>query len=198
MGHNILSDKLDQIQKEDLGIHFGESLLWEDLSAQLGEKETRFVERKLLIAACITVLILLFPIVFMIDTKPAQLAIETAILSPEIAPISENSEDLIKAEKVKKAPIYSVDRKGVDLELASTLEIAEPNLEPIQIQKGEKVKRQLFADQDISVIQASLGTPSIGKEKSVSLRAQLHTSSQPVQLNNQALKITLFEKSNHE
>ena len=70
------------------------------------------------------------------------------------------------------------------------------NLKPILIEK-EQIERQLFANEDISIIQASLGTPKIEKEKSVTLRAQSHTSSQTVQLHNQALKIKLFERSNH-
>ncbi len=200
MGHKTLADKLDQIQREDLGIHFDESLLWEDLSASLGEKKSVLVERRLLIAACITLLILLFPIVLIMDSKPTQLTLESNVIPEQLViqeALIEEPTVIEKVEETEKTPIYKVEKKGLSIELANRIELAAIDMRPIPIIKKDKLERQSFADQDISIIQASLGTPSIGKEKSVSLRAQLHTSSQPVQLNNKAFKIKLFDKLNH-
>ncbi|MFK7953643.1 MAG: hypothetical protein AB8B73_12415 [Ekhidna sp.] len=201
MGHKTLSDKLDKIKKEDLGIHFDQALLWEDLSMKLETKKKIFTEKKLMLAACITLLILFLPMFLMRDTKPGQLAIDihtvedVSLKQEKIISIADNR-ITEKEEEIKKTPIYSVSKKSVSLALANPVELGKVQLLPIQEPQKETKKGRSFADQDISIIQASLGTPSIGREKSVSLRAQLHTSSKPVQLNNQALKIKLFERSN--
>lgn len=200
MGHKSLSDKLDQIQKADLGIHFDESLLWEDLSLKLSDKKPVVFERRLLIAACITLLILLFPIVLIndsivVETNGIAQSFEgmdtTELLDKEVLMTQKNDTEKVVMNKMR---LYSVKGKKIDISIA-TIDLIRINIEPLYIIKEQKTERQLFADQDISIIQASLGSSSIEKGKSFTVRAQLHASSQPAQLNNQELKIKLFETS---
>lgn len=198
MGHNILSDKLDQIQKGDLGIHFDDAFLWGELDAQLGNNKAVLIERRLLMAACITLLILLFPIVLRMDSKPVQLTMENQSI-PQVLAEAEVL-DLIPAleekKKVIQTSILFVHRKEIIVSPIASMDFSRIEMNRIQKLKEKKIERQLFADQDISIIQASLGTPSIEKGKSLKVRAQLQAFSQPVQLNNQAFKIKLFESSN--
>lgn len=200
MGHNKLSQKLDQIRREELGIHFDNSILWEDLSTKLGNSKAVLIDRRLLIAACVTLLILLFPIVFINDSAPVQLASEVS--SDEF--VNEGAEKLGNPvvaipetnEKIAKTTLHFVARKEIEFNTVALIDYSMDDLKLLPIVKNKKIKKQLFADQDISIIQANLGKSRIEKEKSVRMSAQLHTSSQSVQLNNQELKIKLFERSN--
>jgi hypothetical protein len=194
MGHNTLSDKLDQIQKEELGIHFNDSLLWEELNGRMEIKKAGF-DFRLLIAACISLMILFSP--FILVNNQTELGSEISSLTPiqKTEPIPAEPM-IVEDQTLVKTAVHDIKKRPIDIGEKEVAEIGKLVIHPIEVQEYTKQKRQLFANEDISIIQANLGTPSIEKGKSVTIRAQFHASSQPVELNNQELKIKLFEVSN--
>lgn len=209
MGHKTLTEKLDQIGKEDLGIHFDQSLLWNELEAQLDQKKKPVLSLKLLMAACIALLILFLPFTLLdhmisVNDNPVQnQRVETVI------PKSENDSEQPIIEPVKKQTAQrkitvptKTDSATFNEELAVVEQISEPEKEteeiestPVKMEKEEQPKRRVFALQDISVIQASLEKPAIERERGFAIKAQLQSDSRPSDLfKNKELKFTLYAK----
>jgi hypothetical protein len=194
MGHNTLSDKLDQIQKEDLGIHFDEAFLWGELKDKMEGKKSGF-DYRLLIVACISFIILFAPFILVNN----QVGSESEISSISPYQKMQQSEEAIPRSEgmsIEKMAIHTIEKRPMHIEVSEVAQFVKLTIKPIEIVEYQEQKRQLFANEDISIIQASLGTPTIEKGKSISIRAHLQASSQPIELNNQALKIKLFETSN--
>jgi hypothetical protein len=197
MGHNALSDKLDQIQKEDLGIHFDEALLWGELKNKMEGKKVGF-DYRLLIVACISFIILFAPFILVNNQVAPESEISSISSYQEIKQSEEAAIPRSEGRSIEKMAIHAIEKRPIHIEVSEVEQFVKLTIKPIEIVEYQEQKRQLFVNEDISIIQANLGTPSIEKGKSVSIRAQLRASSQPVELNNQVLIIKLYEISNNK
>ncbi|WP_421764242.1 hypothetical protein [Ekhidna sp.] len=199
MVRSKLSEKLDNISQHDLGFEFDDAAVWSALDQRLGSK--RAYANWWIAAACFLIGFTILPIGLLKETStyPSMITDTGAIIN--------DLEPVVIEKKVVEIPVQShekrtaivpnrVSRKGVSpalAEVASVKLLLKPIIKPVQNERNKSV----FSSKDISIIQASLGRPSIEKEKKVTVRAQLHTSSQPLQFNNQSVKIKLFEGSNN-
>lgn len=193
MALNQLSEKLDQATEHDLGFEFDSVAIWTKLEQRLDDRK-RYAYWW--VAACILVGLTIFPIGALKESSTPTPAIISQSHLPAIevltATVLENTHEPTPLKDAE----FTIERKGIDPIQLAQVHIGSMNLQPIAVEKIEKQK-PAFAAEDISIIQASLGRPSIEKEKNVTVRAQLHTSAQPIQFNNQVFKIKLFEGSNN-
>ncbi|NQZ77512.1 MAG: hypothetical protein HRT61_15630, partial [Ekhidna sp.] len=147
-----------------------------------------------IMAAACTLLFVLFPISFLEkstqDISLSEVVEETKKDSPlmEVMPASNIGK---KLEMIPVKTIKSIERRNVNVALASV--DIKPLLEPLLQPKAEE--KPQFAPEDISIIQASLERPSIRKGRTMTIRAQWQKSSTNSNVENQALKIKLYEKN---
>lgn len=199
MVRNKLSEKLDNVSQKDLGFAFDDAALWATLDHRLGTK--KMSSNWWVLAACLLIGFTILPFGLLKETSTSPLLVaedgaivnemESDIIVETVLEITSTSEET----GIIKVP-HSLSRKEVSLVLAEVAPVAL-SLDPICLPTLKERNKVVFNTKDISIIQASLGRPSIEKEQNVTVRAQLHTSTQPVQFNNQVLKIRLFEGSNN-
>lgn len=195
MALNQLSEKLDQLTEQELGIDFDSSEVWSKLEQRLDNRKVYVYWW--VVAACVLMAILFLPISLLKETSSTTSTLSQTIDLPEIETpvVVENPKEVVDTKKLEK-PIWRLDKKDIEPIQLAQVEIKTPALQLI-VFAVEKDNKPTFSGEDISIIQASLGRPKIGKEKNVTVRAQLNTSTQPIQFNNQVLKIKLFEGSNN-
>lgn len=194
MAHNILSEKLDAIKKEELGFSFSEEALWMKMEAQLGTNSGINV-RWWLAAACCFIVVFLAPITMQLENMP--LVAETITKEQALIATPGGQGLELTPKKLESLIIPVAD----DIQSNhSTLALAQVEMKPIiplraqsSLETKVKMKPQ-FAAKDISIIQASLGRPSIGTGRSLTVRAQLQSFSTQSKLNKKELKIKLYEK----
>lgn len=191
MALNQLSEKLDQATEHDLGFEVDSAAIWTKLEQRLDDRKRNAYWW---VAACILVGLTIFPIGALKESSTPTPTIISQSHLPAIE-VPTATEDTHEPTPLKDAE-FTIERKGIDPIQLAQVRIGSMNLQPIAVEKIEKQK-PAFAAEDISIIQASLGRPSIEKEKNVTVRAQLHTSAQSIQFNNQVFKIKLFEGSNN-
>ncbi|MEQ9008013.1 MAG: hypothetical protein RLP12_09030, partial [Ekhidna sp.] len=104
----------------------------------------------------------------------------------------------IKAEnglKVINEELKIPIRKGIEPAQVVELSKIKLSLVPIALPNSQQeIKKTAFAAEDISIIQASLGQPSIENGRTMTIRAQWQNSTEELNVNYQALKIKLYEK----
>ena len=202
-----ISEKLDNVTYEDLGIQFDEGLIWEKLDARLGD-ETKALPIRWMVAAAIFLGMLLFPFTVLkeeFSANPnAEIAyrIDEAIQTPTEV---DQSEELVSIANTKSdkiaTEVHLVRTKKLEVEYAS---IVYPTLTQVEfnVASEQKIMPQ-FAVEDISIIQASLEDASINdtrinKGRIMSIRAQEQTSSIDEQNDEpyQGLKIKLYGQKN--
>lgn len=191
MGLEQLSEKLDHITNEDLGVPFDEGMIWDKLENKMSARRTSIYPW--LVAAALALFLLSFPIVVLEKTMAdPQLIVAESQLVPAMT-LKETPATVIETKEAVpvKAALFTVQKKQVTIQLAS-IEV-NPKLDPISNQIEEK--KLQFAAQDISIIQASLERPSIRKGRTMTIRAQWQKSSTKSIVENQALKIKLYEKN---
>jgi hypothetical protein len=218
MGHKTLTEKLDEIQKEDLGVHFDQSLLWNELEAQLNQKKPAFTTR-LWVAASITLLMVLLPFALLKDSitqgkvppmrsqADATPPVQTPLVVPEnkhLNPAESMANQPAVPDKKKAQPVESLIKQVAEvvnepIGVRNVAQVKEEQTEPkgTESTKEEvkKTKRRVFAHEDISIIQASLEKPTIEREKVMAIKAQLQPGSRPSDvLLNKELKFTLYAK----
>ncbi|WP_436515052.1 hypothetical protein [Ekhidna sp. To15] len=194
MALNQLAEKLDQVSEHELGFEFDESAVWDKLEQRLDNRKA-FVYWWT-IAACLLVAFTILPISLLKETniQTPTVSDQVKILSNKVPVFTAPEKENIIAPAGKEIRVLA--KKGLDgIQLAQVSPV-ELILKPITVSK-EKKQKPAFAAKDISVIQASLERPKIEKEQIVTVRAQLHTSTQPRQFNDQVFKIKLFEGSNN-
>lgn len=194
MALNQLSEKLDQLDAYELGIEFDEMATWSKLEQRLDQRKA--IVYRWFAAACVLIGLVLLPISVLKErTVQVDMVADQVELPVETEPTQPIVNEVTELSKPTKK-LNTIERKGLEpIQLAeiSTVQLA---LEPVPVQKIIKQKA-VFAAKDISMIQASLGRPSIEKEQKITVRAQLSTSTQPIQFKNQVLKIKLFEVGNN-
>ena len=195
MANKQLSEKLDQLSVEELGIAFDEAEVWTRLDQRLDNRRVFIYWGT--VAACVLMGLLFLPISVLQEAK-----VETAFVAESVE--TSTSEDAVKVvpqvESVstqhhKVVVPGAIDRKQIAS--VGLAEIAEKSLslERIQLKSQKEIKSALtFAAEDISIIQASLELPSIEKGKSITVRAQLQSFPSQVKSKQKVFKIKLNEK----
>ena len=193
MALNELSEKLDQLSVEEMGIAFDESAVWSRLEQRLDNRKAYIYWWT--VAACVLLAILFLPISLLKETDTTTSALSQNVDSPVIeSPVLvESPKEKIEVEKLKK-PIWQLDKKSIDPIQLAQVKIKTPALEPI-VFTVEKDKKPTFAGEDISIIQASLEQPKIGKGRTMTIRAQWQKSPTKSNVEHQALKVKLYEKN---
>ncbi len=194
MALNDLTEKLEGISEQELGVEFNEDAIWAKLEHRLDNRKRSIYWWG--VAACLLIGLTFLPISFLNESEPKTLVTSEKVQVPnelvEAKPEVHASPEIVGP----KMEIITIEKRGIAFTSAAQLPQKELSLEQIPVIKQEKHKTA-FAAEDISVIQASLGRPSIERGKNVTVRAQLHTSTQPIQFNNQVFKIKLFEGSDN-
>ena len=195
MANKQLSEKLDQLSVEELGIAFDEAEVWTRLDQRLDNRRVFIYWGT--VAACVLMGLLFLPISVLREAK-----VETAFVaeSVETSTSEEVVEIIPQVESVstqhpKVVVPGAIDRKQIAS--VGLAEIAEKSLslERIQLKSQKEIKSALtFAAEDISIIQASLELPSIEKGKSITVRAQLQSFPSQVKSKQKVFKIKLNEK----
>ena len=174
MAHSKITEKLDLITHDELGIRFDEGLVWEKLDARLGN-EPKVLPIRRMVAAAVFLGVLLLPLTLLKDQATLdsfgtiaehpgteQLGTDGALVIEATKPI--NSE-LIAANTLDESThqLLDIHTKKVELKMAS---IATPSLAPVAFQppQEQKIKPQ-FAVEDISIIQASFEKASINDQR---------------------------------
>lgn len=205
MARSKLTEQLDNITYEDLGIQFDEGLIWEKLDARLGA-EPKVVPIRWMLAAAIFIGVLLLPITILkrdsefskintISDNGIEQAEKPAFIEPKETIPVEISES--KPSK-PQSKLMNLSSRKVEMKVAA---IAIPTFSKIQMNQAieQNIKPQ-FAVEDISIIQASLENASINdrrKARTMSIRAQGQTSpNDEVNEPYQGLKIKLYEQKN--
>lgn len=207
MAHKKLTEKLDDITYEDLGVQFDEGFVWEKLETRLGGKKKAFPVRWL-VAATVFLAMVFIPFTILENQSTTQLGVselskETksrTLPNQQVAEETINSSANTLFPQSNSVQSMAVSTKSVELKEAA---ISIPRFTNVEFNqpKPEKIKPQ-FAVEDISVIQASLEDATVNdvriKEgRKMSIRAQWHAS--PINEvnieNDQALKIKLYEKN---
>ena len=193
MGRETLENKLDQITIEDLGVSIDSVQMWGQLNARLNRGVSA---KRLLLAACIMLLILLVPFSLL---EPVELKVPIAEVESATGPLTpEHTQEkaavpeiifggdvpaLLNGQRNMKVKIEVLDKP---IRLANFTQI------PIQRQESKDIK---FHNKDISVIQASLGKRKTETGRKVTVRAQLYPSSDDSEIGYQQLKIKLNGKN---
>ena len=200
MDRNILSEKLDRISCEELGVPFDQEAQWSRLASRFKNERVTY-QRRWLIAACFFLAVFLAPMRLLREisnlpsmdhqlesvTLPAYKS--TEIVTQPTKKVEERSVASTRTEQV----LHVVAPLKVTLELAK-LDLSEVVLEEIGI-KTNKKSQPLFAAEDISIIQASLEKPSVEKGRKLSIRAQWQTYPTSTNVKQQGLKIKLNENN---
>ncbi len=193
MALNQLSDRLDQISVSELGFEFDDSAVWSKLEGRLNN--TRAVGYWRTVAACMLLLTLCLPISLLkeIDLPTNTLSVieETSVIeSSDLSQAPMIEDDLKKTDK----SIWKLDKKGIEPIQLAKVTVKSLALQPIEFEII-KVKKPTFAGEDISIIQASLETPKVGKGRKMTIRAQWQKSPTKSNVEHQALKVKLYEKN---
>lgn len=199
MGHKKLSERLDYLSSEDLGIPFDDDHLWNRLESQLSaRKRVIWLQR---IAAVVGLLLISLPISLReeesipgIITQSAQTQeVEAAVQKEVIDQTSKMEPPAVASKQSDPLGVFQMERKKVEVAFAETSNIPR-KLNRLQ-QLNELESTQPFAAKDISIIQASLGKPTIEKGSTMAIRAQWAKSSTKTNVEYQALKLRLNEKN---
>ncbi len=197
MAHRRITEKLDSISHEELGIPFDEGLIWEKLESRLSPISNSF-EWKWMVAAAVFFMVLFLPLTILkkesLELSDKVDHVESLkIVGTEIPFQATDAEEPLILEKGKiQQETLHLERKNIETKLA-TIATHTLIIEKIELKK-EKKKLQ-FAAEDISVIQASLEQPKTERGRKMSIRAQWQTSSTKSNVEYQALKIKLNEMS---
>ncbi|WP_462252703.1 hypothetical protein [Ekhidna sp.] len=193
MALNQLSDRLDQISVSELGFEFDDSAVWTKLEGRLNNSRTVVYWRA--VAACMLLLTLFLPISLLKEIDlPANTLSEiegtSAIENSDLIQAPMIEDDLKKPDK----PTWKLDKKGIEPIQLAKVTANSPALQPIEFEII-KVKKPTFTGEDISIIQASLETPKVGKGRKMTIRAQWQKSPTKSNVEHQALKVKLYEKN---
>lgn len=194
MEREIIVGKLDQMEIEDLDVSIDSGQMWEQLEARLNGRA--YARRKLLVAACITLLILLVPFTLL---QPTETLAPQAKAEPTIEVLAPK---LVQEEAVTATNIFGgfvpdlLSRQG-DMRVKTvafdpSIQLANP--QPAPILKAQ-LARNNFSNKDISVIQKNLGTSKAETVRKVTLSAQLYPSSDGSEISYQELRIRLNGKN---
>ncbi|WP_425390197.1 hypothetical protein [Ekhidna sp.] len=191
MALNQLSEKLDTLDSKDIGIDFDEARVWNRLNERLSSRRYPYYWW---MAAASLFLLTLLPITILKETQPViNVYDKSAVVKSKIQePIHEIQEEPLELNTHIVPVITPRLRKHAELKAAV---ISNPNLTLVPIELSEPSKEQVvFNQNDISIIQASLESPTIENGRKVTIRAQWQKSPNEVPVNYQALKIKLYEK----
>lgn len=192
MAHNQLAEKLDQISTSQLGFEFEDSIMWSKLEQRLDNR--KMIVNWWMVAASVLIVLLLLPTSLLKETVK-----ETALISQNLKISTTDSQVVVEGEDVVVAdnrPIKSIwilNKKGIEPMPLAQVSPQIGTLEPILIATQNETK-PVFTGEDISIIQASLEQPKIGKGRTMTIRAQWQKSPTKSNVEHQALKIKLYEK----
>ncbi|SNS97842.1 hypothetical protein SAMN05421640_1864 [Ekhidna lutea] len=196
MALNRLSENLDQLSGQELGFEFDEAAVWAKLESRLENRKSNVYWWTV---AASLLLVLIFAPYSLLKKDRSEALIMTSI--EEVAKEAPQEIEALNADvshKLKRhiaSEIGLLESRGVSSLQLAELPIKKLSLEPIAIVKQEKKNKPVFAAKDISIIQASLEQPSIGKGRTMTIRAQWQNSTEESNVNYQALKIKLYEKN---
>lgn len=194
MEPNILSNKLDAITKSELGIHFNEELVWTKIGGKIGGQR-RDVEKRFILAACLTLLILLLPIKSIRNEGEmfTQVVEKTVLVESAQSTASFQKEPNSEQIDVSREAltIVEVKSKGVDLGIVDLLLTGNPRLLPIEMPVRLQSKAVHFLTEDISKIQATLEKSERKNQLKISVKAEVYTSSKNAGTDAEKLKIRL-------
>ncbi len=193
MALNKLSEKLDQVTEQELGIDFDSTVVWSKLEQRLDNRKAHVYWW--VVAASVLLGLLLFPISLLKESVDTTLTISQFEEVPikEVVPetaLSVKEESVVPKRESKST--MEVQKIGTPLQYAKVSK-AVLILEPLQV-TYKKENKSTFDAKDISIIQASLERPSIEKGKNISIRAQLPSFPNHVKSNKKVVKIKLYEK----
>jgi len=201
-GRNILSEKLDQIGKSELGIELDESLLWDQLNNRLTKKKS-VVWRRILVAASLVALMFIVPTIVSKDTSTAELAeikseiekVNKPMTQSETEPVLEIVSD--EAMKISKPSIIKLRRKGLDEINLLMYPPSEIVLNSISVKNKQPIvlKKSFFKSTDIAIIQASLQNPPISPKRKLPIETGILGSSGTTEIDYKELKIRLYVKN---
>lgn len=197
MALDRLSEKLDHISNTDLDFKFDEAAVWTKLEQRLDNRKVGLYWW--LVAACLLIGLIFFPISLMKDNtevSPAISATEPAIIEEGHALHQQSEEEVIPAVKIHD--IKSLARKEIATAQIVEIPMKKLSLVPIVQENPKKIKNTAFAVEDISIIQASLEQPTVEKGRTITIRAQWQKSPDELNVNYQALKIKLYEKDKNQ
>lgn len=194
MALNQLSEKLDALAEQDLGFAFDNAAVWAKLEGRLDNR--RVYPYWWVAAACLMIGMTLLPISLMktgITENPAlSNNIDTGLKEPASIKAENGKKVIIEEFKVPKP-------KGIEPAQVAELSNIKLSLVPIALPNSQQeVKKAAFAEEDISIIQASLGRPPIENGRTMTIRAQWQNSTEELNVNYQALKIKLYEKDRNQ
>ena len=174
MARSKITEKLDLITHEELGIRFDEGLVWEKLDARLGEAP-KVLPIRWMLAAAVFLGVLLLPLTLLRDEarldsfgtiaeQPGteQLGTDGALVI-EAGELVSSEQIAVNTPDESTYQLPRIHTKKVEIKLAN---IATPTLAPVAFQppQEQKVKPQ-FAVEDISIIQASFEKASINDQR---------------------------------
>ncbi len=194
MALDKLSEKLDHISNADLDFKFDEAAVWTKLEQRLDKRKVGLYWW--LVAACLLIGIMFFPISLVKDDSeaiPTISATEPTIIE-EIHTLQQQSEEEVIPE-VKIQEIRSLARKEIAPAQIAEIPMKKLSLVPIVQENPKEIKSTAFAVEDISIIQASLEQPTVEKGRTITIRAQWQKSPDEINVKYQALKIKLYEKN---
>ncbi len=192
MAHNQLAENLDQISTSQLGFEFEDSIVWSKLEQRLDNR--KMIVNWWMVAASVLIGLLLLPTSLLKEAVN-----ETVLISQDLEiPASDSQVGIVSEneEGVNERPIKSiwiVNRKEIEPMPLAKVTPQIGSLEPI-LTAVQKENKPVFTGEDISIIQASLEQPKIGKGRTMTIRAQWQKSPTKSNVEHQALKIKLYEK----
>ncbi|MEM0942074.1 MAG: hypothetical protein AAF600_19840 [Bacteroidota bacterium] len=201
MARKELTEKLDTITYQELGVTFDEGLIWEKLESRMGNAPEKRKWNRLMVAS-LFLGVLLLP--FRVLKKDSSLNYDPPVNQKIIDPTNLHlmttadiklEDDIQLIENTFTNP-GMIKTRSLELVVAK---ITIPQFKKTEISqpKAKNIKPQFVAE-DISVIQASLGNAAInnqriekGRKRSIRARWESSTKNEVTIESNQVLKIIL-------
>ena len=203
MGHNDLTDKLDGITREELGVDFREDMLWEKLAERLENDGIAF-PRRVLLAACITLFVLFIPLSFLkidrqVGSGVGDLSTPVAEVEEVIVPeVSTEREPLpSEAQPAGMQKVLTIEKIGIgQLDIPTeSIPSFKVHFKEVKVPVYENRETSLFALNDLSVIRENLDRGQVNRGSRV-IRAQFQPSPESEKINYQeTVKIQLYAKN---
>lgn len=194
MERRKLASKLDAIEKSELGVPFDEQVIWDQIATGIGVERQRTLEKRFLLAACLTILVLFLPL----DSIKNGEGFETKVLA-QTATIDSSTGAEIVAEiqeiELPKTPQklarIQLLSKGVDLGVMDLPVFENPILKPIEIKKPATEVPTYFAASDIEAIQATLRKSDKKNKLKISVKMEVYTSLSSQEYSETELKLRI-------
>ncbi|MEO1253325.1 MAG: hypothetical protein AAFY41_00380 [Bacteroidota bacterium] len=194
MEHKDLSEKLDSISHNELGISFDEGLIWEKLEKRL-TPEVHSFNNKWLIAATLFLGVLFLPLTLLKKESSELVPLFSERMDVDLKP--EKAMEILPSSNhvvsQNERAIPNIQFKRIAIELAPIHKSGLVANEKIGMVAKQKAT---FAKEDVSVIQASLGQTKKEHIKTVNIKTQWQKSFAKSNEEYHALKVKLKETSN--